>query len=258
MQVHPRAPPIPDHIVQPSIRLNLILPCYNPPEDWATAMASRYAQFCDIIGDLVTDVHLIVVNDGSPRNMEESRIATLKTLIPGVQVVSYLENRGKGYALRQGAAAGDADFYLVTDADFPYTLESMRQVVVVLKEKGGIVAGNRDTSYYEKVPAFRRLLSKGLRWMLRNLLRQPIGDSQCGLKGFDAAGKAVFLETTIDRFLFDLEFLMLANGQVPVTPVPVELRDGVVFSQVGYKILAREGRNFIQLLLRQPKKGSLK
>jgi hypothetical protein len=59
------------------------------------------------------------------------------------------------------------------------------------------------------------------------------------------------LETTIERFLFDLEFLMLANGRVAITPVPVELREGVVFSKVGWKILATEGKNFLWLLLRR-------
>lgn len=125
----------------------------------------------------------------------------------------------------------------------------MARVAETLLHKGGVAAGNRDTTYYAHVPLFRRLLSKFLRWMLRNLLRQPISDSQCGLKGFDAAGKAIFLQTTIDRFLFDLEFLMLANGKVPVTPVPVELRPGVVFSKVGWKILTTELRNFLRLLL---------
>ncbi len=196
---------------------------------------------------------LIVVNDGSSGESAARNFQRLTDLLPGVKVVTYAINRGKGYALRQGVAASDADFHLVTDADFPYTIESMRRVALALSECGGIAAGNRDTAYYDRVPVFRRWLSKGLRWLLRNVLRQPVGDSQCGLKAFDKDGKAVFLETTIDRFLFDLEFLMLANGRVRVTPVPVELRDGVTFSKVGWKILATEGRNFLWLLLRPRK-----
>ena len=85
--------------------------------------------------------------------------------------------------------------------------------------------------------------------MLLNLLRLQVTDSQCGLKGFDNAGKSIFLETKIERFLFDLEFLLLAKNRVTVTPVPVVLREGVVFSKVGWKILATEGRNFIRLFL---------
>jgi glycosyltransferase involved in cell wall biosynthesis len=210
-------------------------------------LAERFATLRPLLLECVDAVHLTIVNDGSPRNMTATHIERLRQLIPDVQVVDYTENRGKGYALRQGVAATDADLYLVTDADFPYTPDSMVAIVKTLRERGGIAAGNRDLAYYAHVPAFRRWLSKGLRWMLRHLLRLQVTDSQCGLKGFDAAGKAVFLQTTIDRFLFDLEFLLQAKGRVTVTPVPVALRPGVVFSKVGWKILLTEGRNFMKL-----------
>ncbi len=232
------------------VRLNVIVPCYNPPEGWAEALADRFAGFKKALAGLADETGLIVVNDGSSP-AAGGVFRRLATVMPEARVVHYAVNRGKGHALRQGVKVSDADFHLVTDADFPYTLDSMRRVVAVLREQGGIAAGNRDTAYYDRVPLFRRWLSKGLRWLLRNVLRQPIGDSQCGLKAFDNQGKKVFLETTIDRFLFDLEFLMLANGRVRVTPVPVELREGVVFSKVGWKILATEGRNFLQLLIKK-------
>lgn len=211
-------------------------------------MSKRFAQ---LQAALAGAASLIVVNDGSVRNVDAVNITKLKNLIPGVELLSYTENRGKGFALRQGVEAATADFILVTDIDFPYTTESMQLVAVTLGETGGIVAGNRSTAYYSRVPAFRRWLSRGLRWLLRNVLRQPIDDSQCGLKGFDRAGRAVFLETSIDRFLFDLEFLMLAHGRVQVTPVPVELRPGIVFTSIGLKVLAAEGSNFLKLFLRQ-------
>jgi glycosyltransferase involved in cell wall biosynthesis len=233
-----------------SVRLDVIVPCYNPPIGWESALVARFVAFQEAAADVADDIRLIVVNDGSPHNATELNFNRLKEILPKVSVVSYEVNRGKGHALRQGVATSEADYQLVTDADFPYTVESMRQVAIVLRESGGIVAGNRDTAYYDRVPMFRRWLSKALRWVLRNLLRQPVDDSQCGLKGFDRAGKTVFLQTTIDRFLFDLEFLMLANGKVKVTPVPVQLRDGVVFSQVGLKILATEGGNFLKLLFK--------
>ncbi|MBP6826575.1 MAG: glycosyltransferase [Saprospiraceae bacterium] len=232
------------------IRLNVIVPCYNPPEGWAAALVERFSKFRDAVAGLADNPGLIVVNDGSSVDTTDLNFRQLSELLPQVKIVTYSANRGKGYALRQGVAASEAEFHLVTDADFPYTIDSMVRVAESLRAQGGIAAGNRDTAYYDRVPVFRRWLSKALRWLLRNVLRQPVGDSQCGLKAFDNQGKAVFLETTIDRFLFDLEFLMLANDRVRVTPVPVELRDGVTFSKVGWKILATEGRNFLQLLLR--------
>ncbi|MFN0014983.1 MAG: glycosyltransferase [Saprospiraceae bacterium] len=233
------------------VRFQVVVPCYNPSEGWEQALADNFAAFTLAISDLSGAIGLIVVNDGSATSITETTIQRLRTLVPSVEVVSYQKNRGKGYALRQGVQAADADFVLVTDIDFPYTVESMQRVAETLLAEGGIAAGNRDTAYYAHVPVFRRWLSKGLRWLLRYVLRQPIDDSQCGLKGFDRTGKAIFLETTIDRFLFDLEFLMLANGRVPVRPVPVELRPGVVFSSVGWKILLAEGGNFLRLFFRR-------
>jgi glycosyltransferase involved in cell wall biosynthesis len=227
----------------------VIVPCYNPPNGWEAVLAARFQAFQSQFDPAAYTLGLMVVNDGSTRNVADENMARLTALAPGTQIVRYSLNRGKGYALRQGVSASEADLHLVTDIDFPYTLESMARVAAVLRERGGIAAGNRDTAYYQKVPAFRRGLSRFLRWMLRYVLRQPIDDSQCGLKAFDNTGKAVFLETRIDRFLFDLEFLMLANGRVRVTPVQVQLRDGVVFSQVGWKILAAEGKNFLRLLI---------
>jgi len=231
--------------------LKVIVPCYNPPADWESSLVEKFIRFREAVADLVSEVGLVVVNDGSTSEQTtEANFNHLKQLLPGSIVLSYDENRGKGYALRQGVGAASADGYLVTDADFPYDLPSMRRVVETLVTKGGIAAGNRHEEYYDKVPAFRRQLSKTFRWFLRNVFRQPITDSQCGLKAFDEAGKAVFLQTTIDRFLFDLEFLMLASKQTTVHPVPVELREGVVFSQMGLKILSTEGGNFLNLISR--------
>lgn len=231
--------------------LIVIVPCYNPAAGWDEALAERFLNFQRETKALSLHTNLLVVNDGSQRNADKHSETRLKALVPGTQWITNQQNRGKGYALRTGVGAVQADWYLVTDADFPYTIDSMLRVVAVLKANGGIAAGNRNKAYYERVPPFRRRLSRLLRWMLRNLLRQPIDDSQCGLKAFDESGKQIFLQTTIDRFLFDLEFLMLAKGKITVTPVPVALRESVVFSKLNRKILLTEGRNFLRLLFRR-------
>ncbi len=230
--------------------LDVVIPCYNPPIGWEGEVARKFLAFRAFTPDLGLELRLVVVNDGSMRNASAENFERLRTHLPDVLIVNYTENRGKGYALRQGVLASTADLILVTDTDFPYTLASMRRIVECLRLKGGIAAGNRDMGYYDHVPAFRRWLSKTLRWVLRYVLRQPVDDSQCGLKGFDQAGKAIFLQTTIDRFLFDLEFLMLARGRVGVTPVTVQLTEGIVFSKVGLRILFTEGKNFLILIFK--------
>lgn len=235
----------------PDMRLNVIVPCYNPSEHWETVLAQRFGEFREQVSEVVSELGLIVVNDGTSQKDIELNVKQLQRLVPDVQVISYPANQGKGFALRAGVRASQADAHVITDADFPYTTESMAQLVRQMLKTPGVVVGYRDTRYYEQVPPFRRRLSKVFRWVLRYLLRQPTHDSQCGLKGFDNQGKAIFLRTEIKRFLFDLEFLMLANKQVAVTPVPVMLRQGVKFNKIGWRVILTESGNLLRLLFRR-------
>ena len=98
----------------------------------------KFESIRPLLRQAADEVRLTVVNDGSPHNITPENIARLKQLMPDIQVVSYEQNRGKGYALRQGVAATEADFYIVTDADFPYTPDSMLRVATTLREQGGI------------------------------------------------------------------------------------------------------------------------
>jgi hypothetical protein len=114
------------------------------------------------------------------------------------------------------------------------------------------VLGHRGETYYAKTPYIRKLISKFLRWSLKTFLRLPTDDSQCGIKGFNKKGAAVFLQTKIDRFLFDLEFIKLASKtDLKIKTAEVTLKPDVVFSKVNLKILARESVNFLKVLLRK-------
>ncbi len=195
---------------------------------------------------------MVLVNDGSTMNVSKENFRYLKSEIHGLYIVDYPENKGKGYALRQGVSMSNSDLNIFTDIDFPYTIDSMLVLTEALIEKGGVAAGNRNASYYQKVPLVRKMISKIFRLVIR-LIGIPVDDTQCGLKGFDTRGRDVFLDTKIDRFLFDLEFLLLASRKKinPIYSVPVQLNDGVVFSQMGFGILRTEFWNFIKVIFKK-------
>jgi glycosyltransferase involved in cell wall biosynthesis len=234
---------------QPS--LNIIVPCYNPQkQDWAQHLVAQYLSFkkcCPL-----KHVNMVLINDGSTMNVSASEFRFLKSEIHGLYIVDYAENKGKGYALRQGVGMSNADLNIFTDIDFPYTIDSMLALTEALIAKGGIAAGNRNASYYQKVPFIRKVISKVFRLVIR-FIGIPVDDTQCGLKGFDTRGRDVFLDTKIDRFLFDLEFLLLASRKniIPIYSVPVQLNDGVVFSQMGFGVLRTEFWNFIKVVLKK-------
>lgn len=229
--------------------ITIIVPCYNPRPGWAQRVVEHFQQYQK--ESAAASVKLTLVNDGSTQQVSEADFQYLRQAIPMLTLVSYDENGGKGYALRQGVQHSKCDYYIFTDIDFPYTLESMLAVERALLEKGGIAVGHRDESYYGKVPLFRKVLSQSFRWFIKRLLNLSVEDSQCGLKGFDEKGKQIFLQTTVDRFLFDLEFLVIANGKAPVYAVPVQLKEGIVFTTMGAKILWTESRNFLKILMRR-------
>ncbi|MFT7588951.1 MAG: glycosyltransferase involved in cell wall biosynthesis [Limisphaerales bacterium] len=225
---------------------DIVLPCYNPAPGWAERVASSYKE---ISGDVGFNPGLILVNDGSSSGISEADYALLLEQLPIVVILDNQVNRGKGYTLRHGVNASTATICIYTDIDFPYKKESFLEVLASLQDGADVVAGIKDASYYSHVPPARQRISKLLRKMIRSFLRMNITDTQCGLKGFNRAGREVFLKTTIDRYLFDLEFLFLASRKkaLKVKTVEVSLRDNVQFSTMKRSILLTEGLNFLKV-----------
>jgi glycosyltransferase involved in cell wall biosynthesis len=232
------------------MKIDIILPCFNPIPGWSDNIISSYLHLQGIAPQL--NIRIILVNDGSFRNVEHSDFEKLAQGLPDFQLISYDQNKGKGYAIRQGAAVADAPYVLFTDIDFPYQEEDVITVVDRLSaEQVDIVVGVRAGNYYQNAPLWRVFISKILKLMIRTLLRVKITDSQGGLKGFSQNGLAVLKSTKIDRYLFDLELIKLASRRKDLTiqPVVVNLKPQVVFAPVGLAILRREFGNFIKVLL---------
>lgn len=227
--------------------LSIILPCYNPIDNWVENVVAKFNQ----VEAEIKDVQLILVNDGSGNFAEQAFIAAFNAF-GNITCITYNENKGKGYALRQGVKAATGELIIYTDIDFPYTHESFLKVYSELKNNGVDVAvGIRSEDYYKHLPQARVRISKLLRWFIKKFLRIPTDDTQCGLKGFNQKGKEVFLQTTINRYLFDLEFIFLsARKKLAVKTVEVELRPEIVLSKMNWKILVQEFGNFLKIFVK--------
>lgn len=230
--------------------LSIVLPCYNPPDGWAQNIVRNYYAIKEHV---VCDVELVLVNDGSVKHIDDANISLLRSSISKFTYVDNKQNRGKGHAIRSGVQQATGDIIMYTDIDFPYTLESFLEVYNALKHgEADVVAGVKDAMYYEHVPFMRRVVSKTLRAMTRMLLSIPITDTQCGLKGFSKKASPIFLNTTIDRYLFDIEFIRSANKQqYKIDAIPVKLNDSVEFRRMNYKILVPEMINFVRIMFRK-------
>lgn len=234
-------------------QLSIVLPCYNPPDDWEQHVSEAYAY---IARHLNMTPELIIVNDGSSKNIEAD-LAQLKVKVPGLIYTALPQNKGKGAALRAGVAKATGTLVIYTDIDFPYTQESFLAVFKALNtENYDVAVGVKNADYYRHSPKYRTFISKVLRKGIGFFFNMPVTDTQCGLKGFNQKGKAVFLETTIDRYLFDLEFVYQSFRKyrnLKVKAIEVSLRPNVIFRAMNLKVLASESSNFLKILLKRSK-----
>lgn len=230
--------------------VSLVLPCYNPPPGWEQVVNSAYQTFSGQSGDTV---ELIVVMDGATGADASAGIAFLSDNIRSIKIIKYEQNRGKGYALRQGVGAATGNIIIYTDVDFPYTTQSLLEVYNGLRaNEYDFGVGVKNEQYYEHVPPVRRTISRFLRALTRVFLALPITDTQCGLKGFTRPVAEIFLKTTIDRYLFDLEFVRnsFKSKQFRIKAIPVTLKENVRFRRMDYRILFPEMLNFARLLFK--------
>lgn len=233
-------------------KLTILLPCYNPAEGWEKQVVKSMDIIRHDLADYIEELSLVIVNDGSSKGCTQEEQDYVESNVVNASFVNYKINRGKGYALREGVKTIGSDLIIYTDIDFPYFEKSVVKVAHTLLKGKNVALGHRGKDYYDKTPWFRKVVSKTLRWVLKTFLRLPTDDSQCGLKGYDQKGAAVFLETRIDRFLFDLEFIKLAaRRKLTIEKVEVELKPNVVFSKVNSRILLREMGNFFKVLFRK-------
>src|SRR5579863_5430036 len=104
----------------------------------------------------------------------------------GARVIP-VARKGYGNALRAGIAAARGEFVVMGDSDDSYDFTQVDVFVAKLREGFDLVMGNRF--WGEHVPGampflHRYLGNPGLSWLGRVFFKCPVGDFQCGLRGF--------------------------------------------------------------------------
>ena len=229
--------------------LDIIIPCFNPRNGWERIVSESVAI---IKNGLPQDVlnSVIIVNDGSTIGLSQEAVEILISSTPEVKLIEYGNNKGKGYAVRVGVRSSEADLQIYTDVDFPYVNDSVVRFYDILSNnEAEVVVASRGDSYYDSLSLFRRILSKSLRSLNGLLFGLKIKDTQGGLKGFNANGRAVFLQTRVNRYLFDLEFIQKAsNSGLKMKALDVMLKPDIILPSPSPMILLKELNNFVRLL----------
>lgn len=158
---------------------------------------------------------LIVVDDGS-RDDTAQVVRQQTGGLPEARLISYAPNRGKGYAVRTGVLASRGRYVVFLDADLSTPAEEIPQALAALEEGADLVIGSRrhpGSEIVVKQPLYRRIATAIFAWTRYLIvgLRQ-YADTQCGFKALRGdQARALFARTVINRFMFDVELLYLAE-----------------------------------------------
>lgn len=190
--------------------LSVIIPAYNEAERFGPHIQS-------VLGYLranFPDFELVIVDDGSA----DQTAAVVSAAIDGearARLISYHPNRGKGCAIRTGMAATHGAKVVFIDADLSTPMEEIPRALELL-EQADIVVGSRalpDSEIRVRPPLYRRLATAifdTVKHVMVGLWH--ISDTQCGFKAFRGdIGRALFALGQVDRFMFDVEILYLAE-----------------------------------------------
>src|SRR5947207_43626 len=129
------------------LNLSIVLPCYNPKANWHLQVAAQYQQIKNSLPP-ETQIEIIVVSDGSPVPATAASKRFLARRCPNFRFISYDTNMGKGYAVRKGVEAAQAQYIIYTDIDFPYTVADICEVYSrLLSGNTEVVMGVREAAY---------------------------------------------------------------------------------------------------------------
>ena len=219
--------------------ISLVIPVYNE-EARLDKTFSSLASF-SLPGGLMLE-KVIFVDDGSTdgtvkkikefiksSTWEESWLHSVQpatvpggaktSTIPGVsvnlQLVSYKENRGKGYAIAAGMKESTSDYSLFLDADMSTDLSEVRKFMPSIRERIPIIIGTRKNSHSTVVrhqPFIRESLGKAFTLLSNLILNTWVSDFTCGFKAFSREAKdALFPNLKIEDWGFDAELMFLGR-----------------------------------------------
>jgi len=194
---------------QNSIELSVIVPAYNE--------AGRIGKTLNALHQYLSKreerYEILVVDDGSQDNTAE---VVKKLSLPSVSLLSYGNNRGKGYAVNFGFRHGQGKWRLFTDADSSTPIEELEKLWLY-RDKYPVVIGSRyrpDSQITLKQPFLRRAGSRAGNLLTRLLILPTTSDTQCGFKLFSqVALEKILPRQTIWRWGFDMEILRIAKEQ---------------------------------------------
>jgi glycosyltransferase involved in cell wall biosynthesis len=159
-----------------SLDVSVVMPCLNESLTLGTCINKAQTT----IDRLGVRGEIIVADNGSTDGSQ----ALAESL--GARVVP-IKTRGYGSALRGGIAAARGKYVIMGDSDDSYDFTQLEDFLTKLDQGNELVMGNRFMGEIKPgaMPFLHRFVGNPvLSWIGRVFFGCPVGDFQCGLRGF--------------------------------------------------------------------------
>ncbi|PWA01777.1 hypothetical protein BB558_000731 [Smittium angustum] len=171
------------------------------------------------------------MNDGSTDRTKEVALSFGKEHNLPIKVVTHVINRGKGGSVTQGVLSSSGEYILFCDADGATKFGDIDELLKASRLNGknglsisvGSRVANSESDKKVSRSSIRHFLQLAFHTYVYILGVRGIKDTQCGFKMFSRkAAQIIFSQMHVERFIFDIEVLLLASYyKMPISEIPV-------------------------------------
>jgi len=188
--------------------ISIIIPAYNEEKRITHTLL-------DVISKMEKKKYkweIIVVDDGSTDKTSEVARKILDNDMR-CKVITNVQNRGKGFAVKTGVINSSGEYFVFLDADNSTKIDELNYFEQYFDENTVLIGSRYLHSNHSiiKQSKFRIAISRIGNFLIRIILLIDIKDSQCGFKVFHKNCKSLFQIQKIFRFGFDFEILALVS-----------------------------------------------
>ncbi len=170
----------------------------------------------------------ILVVDSSSKDTTDEKVKNLRSSISHLQLFT-VENKGKGWAVREGMLKAQGDIRIFSDADNATAPEYFDKMIPLFEKGFRVVISSRSPldapGASQDIPEslLRRFAGKIGNLIIQTFAVPGVWDTQNGFKAFSVkAAEDIFSRLVITGFAFDIEVLAIARkrgykiGIIPV------------------------------------------
>jgi glycosyltransferase involved in cell wall biosynthesis len=186
--------------------VTIIIPAYNEEK--------RIGRVLQEISEFITTNspywNVIVSIDGNDGTEE-----IVKDYSKKYSFISYIKNgnrAGKGGAIKRVVSEARGEFTVIMDADGSVNFQTIAENLGLVRDYD-VILFERYSKQGNRIPALRRIPSRGFNALVRVLVRVRVNDTQCGYKIIRTQMlKRAFSQVSITNAFFDVALLFYLKG----------------------------------------------